>query len=241
MSQGVTNAAIITLTVHAVALLALTQFTAHDSTPDAEEYTEVEIIDPDLLPDLEELMESQVDPIQERLQERIANLRADASKESSSESRSTGLTAAEQAAIDRAVEQELSALEQSEMDRLSAEEKEFDTVGLPDDGNNDRVDTMDDWDKQYEGRVTVRFDLESRSAQHLDVPGYKCKGRADIVVSIVVDSDGDVVSADLVSGAEAHSCFVKAALKSAESSRFLPSSSAPRRQIGTISYAFVAQ
>lgn len=241
MSQDVTNAVIITLTVHAVALLALTQFTTLDSTPNAEYYAEVEIIDPDLLPDIDELMDSQVDPIQERIQERIANLRADASKESSSKSRSTGITAAEQAAIDKAVEKELSALEQSEMDRLSAQEKKFNTVGLPEEGNNERVDTMDDWDKQYEGRVTVRFDLESRSAQHLDVPGYKCKGRADIVVNIVVNSDGDVVSADLVSGAEAHSCFVKAALKSAESSRFLPSSSAPRRQIGTISYAFVAQ
>ena len=127
------------------------------------------------------------------------------------------------------------------MDRLSQEEKEFDTVGLPDDSDNSRVDTMDDWDKQYEGRVTVKFDLENRSAQHLDVPGYQCKGRADIIVSIVVDDDGKIVRADLLSGADPHSCFAEAALKSAESSRFLPSSDAPRRQTGTLTYAFVAQ
>ena len=127
------------------------------------------------------------------------------------------------------------------MDRLSQEEKEFDTVGLPDESYDSRVDTMDDWDKQYEGRVTVKFDLENRSAQHLDVPGYQCRGRADIIVSIVVDDDGKIVSADLVSGADPHSCFAGAALKSAESSRFLPSSDAPRRQAGTLIYAFVAQ
>ena len=37
------------------------------------------------------------------------------------------------------------------MDRLSQEEKEFDTVGLPDEGDDSMVDTMDDWDKQYRG------------------------------------------------------------------------------------------
>jgi len=60
-------------------------------------------------------------------------------------------------------------------------------------------------------------------------------------VSIVVDDDGKIVSAELVSGADPHSCFAEAALKSAESSRFLPSDTAPRRQTGTLKYAFVAQ
>ena len=100
---------------------------------------------------------------------------------------------------------------------------------------------MDDWDKKYEGRVAVEFDLKNRSAQHLDVPGYQCRGRADIVVSIVVDDEGKIVSADLISGADPHSCFAEAAIKSAESSRFLPSSSSPRRQTGTLKYSFVAQ
>lgn len=240
MTQGVQNALIITLSVHAVVLFTLTQITVMDKVPDSDQFTEIELFNPEDVIEQEEF-EVPVDPIQQRINERISNLRSDASKESSTEQRSTGITKAEQEAIDRAVEKELAELESSEMDRLSQEEKEFDTVGLPDESDDSRVDTMDDWDKQYEGRVTVKFDLEHRSAQHLDVPGYQCKGRADIIVSIVVDDDGKIVSADLVSGVDPHSCFAVAALKSAKSSRFFPSSDAPRRQTGTLTYAFVAQ
>ena len=206
MTQGVQNAVIITLAVHAVALFTLTQITVMDEVPASEQFAEIELFNPEYVVEQEEV-EVPVDPIQQRINERISNLASDASKESSSEQRSTGITKAEQEAIDRAVEKELAELESSEMDRLSQEEKEFDTVGLPDESDNSRVDTMDDWDKQYEGRVIVKFDLENRSAQHLDVPGYQCKGRADIIVSIVVDDDGKIVSADLVSGADPHSCF----------------------------------
>ena len=240
MTQGVQNAIIVTLAVHAVVLFTFTQITVSDTTPASEQFAEIELINPEDL--VEPELTQPVDPIQQRIDEQVSNLRSDASKESSSVERSTGISKAEQEAIDKAVERELAELEASEMDRLSADEKEFDTVGLPDDTDDpQRVDTMDDWDKKYEGRVTVEFDLENRSAQHLDVPGYQCRGRADIVVSIVVDGDGEVVSADLVSGAEPHSCFAEAAIKSAESSRFLPSSSSPRRQTGTLKYAFVAQ
>ena len=240
MTQGVQNAVIFTLAVHAVALFTLTQITVMDDVPASEQFAEIELFTPEDVVEQEEV-EVPVDPIQQRINERISNLRSDASKESSSEQRSTGISKAEQEAIARAVEKELAELESSEMYRLSKVEKEFDTVGLPDESDNSRVDTMDDWDNQYEGRVTVKFDLENRSAQHLDVPGYQCKGRADIIVSIVVDDDGKIVSADLVSGADPHSCFAEAALKSAESSRFSPSSDAPRRQTGTLTYAFVAQ
>lgn len=240
MTQGVQNAIIVTLIVHAVVLFTFTQISVFDGTPASEQFAEIELFNQEELVE-PELMQP-VDPIQQRIDEQVSNLRSDASKESSSEQRSTGITKSEQEAIDRAVEHELAELEASEMNRLSAEEKEFDTVGLPDDNkDSDRVDTMDDWDKKYEGRVTVEFDLKNRSAQHLDVPGYQCRGRADIVVSIVVDGDGEVVSVDLMSGANPHSCFAEAALKSAESSRFLPSDSAPRRQTGTLKYAFVAQ
>ena len=240
MSQGVQNAIIVTLAVHAVVLFAFTKISLYDTMPASEQYAEIELFNPEDV--VEKELTQPADPIQQRIDEQVSNLRSDASKESSSDKRSTGISKAEQEAIDRSVENELAELEASEMDRLSADEKEFDTVGLPDDSKgSSRVDTMDDWDKKHEGRVTVEFDLKNRSAQHLDVPGYQCRGRADIVVSIVVDDDGKIVSAELVSGADHHSCFTEAALKSAESSRFLPSNIAPRRQTGTLKYAFVAQ
>ena len=240
MSPGVSKAVIYTLAVHAVALFIVTQVTVSDTTSPSEQFTSIEFFDPSELPELDKSPE---ELFQEKLDERISNLRADASAETSTESRSTGLSASELAALEAEVASDLSDLESSEFERLSSEEIEFETVGVPESGEDSQrdIDTMDDWDKQYEGRVTVRFDLEARSPRHLDVPGYKCQGRADIVVKISVSTSGEVLSAELVSGASEGSCFALAALRSALASEFLPLSSAPRRQEGTLSYAFVAQ
>lgn len=240
MSPGVSKAVIYTLAVHAVALFIVTQVTVSDTTSPSEQFTSIEFFDPSELPELDKSPE---ELFQEKLDERISNLRADASAETSTESRSTGLSAAELAALEAEVASDLSDLESSEFERLSSEEIEFETVGVPESGEDSQrdIDTMDDWDKQYEGRVTVRFDLDARSPRHLDVPGYKCQGRADIVVKISVSASGEVLSAELVSGASEGSCFALAALRSALASEFLPLSSAPRRQEGTLSYAFVAQ
>ena len=240
MSPGVSKAVIYTLAVHAVALFIVTQVTVSDTTSPSEQFTSIEFFDPSELPELDKSPE---ELFQEKLDERISNLRADASAETSTESRSTGLSASELAALEAEVASDLSDLESSEFERLSSEEIEFETVGVPESGEDSQrdIDTMDDWDKQYEGRVTVRFDLDARSPRHLDVPGYKCQGRADIVVNISVSPSGEVLSAELVSGASEGSCFALAALRSALASEFLPLSSAPRRQEGTLSYAFVAQ
>jgi len=233
--QVVQKALIFTLSVHAVALLTLTQFTVREKAPAATIYAELEFFEP--IPTVDE----EIPTFSERLDEKIANLRADASSESSSEARSTGLTAAERAAMEADIASELANLESSELARLAADTKEFDTVGLPSESDDKQVDTLDDWDKQYDGPVTVRFDLKDRSPSHLDVPGYQCRGRADIEVAIVVAPSGKVLSAKVISGATSGSCFALAAIRSAEASRFLPSSTAPRRQSGTLSYAFVAQ
>jgi hypothetical protein len=240
MSPGVSKAVIYTLAVHAVTLFIFTQITVSDTTPLSEQFTSIEFFDPSELPESEKSLE---ELFREKLDERISNLRADASAETSSESRSTGLSAAELAALEAEVASELADLESSEFERLSSEEIDFETVGVPESGEDSQreIDTMDDWDKQYEGRVTVRFDLDARSPRHLDVPGYKCQGRADIVVNISVSASGEVLSAKLISGASDGSCFALAALRSALASEFLPLSSAPRRQEGTLSYAFVAQ
>ena len=239
MSPGVQKAVLYTLAVHAVALFILTQITVSDAPSASDQYADVMFFDPSELPVPDE---SQPSDLQERMNERIANLRADASKASSSESRSTGLTSAEKAKLDAEVEAELKAMEEEEFDRLSSEEKDMETVGMPDAKvDSTQIDTMDDWDKQYEGRVTVRFELDGRAPRHLDVPGYKCQGRADISVTVVVSPSGKVLSAEISSGAAPGSCFALAALNSAQESAFLPLDSAPKRQTGMLHYAFVAQ
>lgn len=239
MTKGVSNALIYTLSAHVVVLFALTRIQVSDEVPASEQYAEIEFVDADLIKKAEEKFEADFQSV---LDEKIANLRANAQSDLSSEARSTGLSAADRAALEAQVAAELADLESSEMDRLSADKKEFDTVGLPDEQDDSRpVDTMDDWDKQYDGRVTVKFDLSDRSPANLDVPGYLCRGRADVIVSITVDRSGKVLSADLTAGAPDGSCFAKAALRSAKASKFIPSPSAPRTQQGTLTYAFIAQ
>ncbi|HIB76438.1 MAG TPA: hypothetical protein EYM86_03775 [Flavobacteriales bacterium] len=245
MGAGVQKAVLYTLAIHAVALFVLTQVTVSDVAPASEQYADVDFYDVAELEELLEREESKSTTFEDRLEERISNLRSDASKESSSEKRSSGITEADLAAMEAEIAAELAALEASELERLSAEEKSFETVGVPELDSStttpSSVDTMDDWDKQYEGRVTVRFDLQDRVPQHLDVPGYQCRGRADIEVSIIVDPSGKVLSAEVISGASPSSCFAQAAIKSALASKFLKSETSPRRQDGTLNYAFVAQ
>ena len=102
MSQGVQNAVIFTLAVHAVVLFAFTQISVSDTTPASEQFAEVELFNPEDV--VEPELTEPLDPIQQRIDEQVSNLRSDASKESSSEQRSTGITKAEQEAIDKAVE-----------------------------------------------------------------------------------------------------------------------------------------
>ncbi|HCC65073.1 MAG TPA: hypothetical protein DEP62_07630, partial [Flavobacteriales bacterium] len=100
--------------------------------------------------------------------------------------------------------------------------------------------TFDAWDAQYDGLVTVRYNLEGRSGRDLDVPGYLCEGAAMVEVDIEVSSSGDVVDASLRQGS-VEDCFGQAALRSAMLAKFSASSDAPRRQRGTLTYVFVAQ
>ena len=77
MTQGVQNALIITLSVHAVALFTLTQITVMDEVPDSDQFTEIELFNPEDVIEQEEF-EVPVDPIQQRINKRISNLRSDA-------------------------------------------------------------------------------------------------------------------------------------------------------------------
>ena len=61
------------------------------------------------------------------------------------------------------VEAELRAMEQAEFERLAADQKDFGLEGVPDDGQNGRVNTLSGWDQRYEGRVIVSYDGEPQA------------------------------------------------------------------------------
>jgi len=95
----------------------------------------------------------------------------------------------------------------------------------------------------YEGSTNIRYKLENRYDTRLYVPVYMCQYGGVVVVNIAVDRDGKVVSAkvDTESSKTSDPCLVKAALAGARATRFNRKSSAPKIQMGSITYQFIEQ
>ena len=92
------------------------------------------------------------------------------------------------------------------------------------------------------GPSVLSWSLDGRNASHLPIPAYRCYGAGEVSVIITVNNRGDVVNAkvdDKVSAAD--DCLRKFAVRAARLSKFSASPSAPARQMGTITYAFIAQ
>ena len=96
--------------------------------------------------------------------------------------------------------------------------------------------------RPYSGPSVLSWSLDGRNASHLPIPAYRCYGAGEVSVIITVNNRGDVVNAkvdDKVSAAD--DCLKKFAVRAARLSKFSASPSAPARQMGTITYAFIAQ
>lgn len=96
--------------------------------------------------------------------------------------------------------------------------------------------------KVYTGPSVLSWMLEGRRASRLPIPAYKCIGAGKVTVLIAVNNQGAVVDAkiDEASSSQDH-CLRSFALQAARLSRFSVSQSAPARQSGSITYAFIAQ
>ena len=96
-------------------------------------------------------------------------------------------------------------------------------------------------DRKVKGRVTVSFSLKNpvRQSVDLSVPAYRCEGGGEVVVAIVVNRAGEVVSARVAEGGD--DCMRESALRAARNSLFNIDNSAPARQTGTITYIFIPQ
>lgn len=99
-------------------------------------------------------------------------------------------------------------------------------------------------DARVKGSVLVSFSLlnPTRYSADLITPGYLCERGGEVVVSITVNRNGNVVSAVVDrSLSDEDNCMHTAALDAARRSRFNVDSSAPERQSGTITYVFMRQ
>jgi hypothetical protein len=95
----------------------------------------------------------------------------------------------------------------------------------------------------YTGPTNIYYSLENRYHLRLPVPVYKCEGSGLVEVSIVVDQRGRVVQAEVNQpGASSdENCLEEAAKNAALRTRFNTDYMAANRQVGTITYHFIAQ
>ena len=95
----------------------------------------------------------------------------------------------------------------------------------------------------YIGPTNIYYSLENRYHLRLPVPVYQCQGAGLIEVKILVDQNGRVVKAEVdPSGTgTGEACLAEAAIRAALRTRFNADNQAAVRQVGTITYHFIAQ
>ena len=107
---------------------------------------------------------------------------------------------------------------------------------------NEREESVKEEARPYSGPSVLAWSLDGRKATHLPIPAYRCYGAGEVTVIITVNNRGDVINAkvdDKISTAD--QCLCTFAVRAARLSKFSASTSAPARQMGTITYAFIAQ
>ena len=96
--------------------------------------------------------------------------------------------------------------------------------------------------KPYSGPSVLSWSLDGRKATRLPIPAYRCYGAGEVTVIITVNNQGNVVNAKVDEKLSAQDgCLRTFAVRAARLSKFNASANAPARQMGTITYAFIAQ
>ena len=94
----------------------------------------------------------------------------------------------------------------------------------------------------YSGPSVLSWSLEGRKASHLPIPAYRCVGAGEVTVIITVNNQGQVIAAKVDEGSSSRDgCLQGFAIRAARLSKFSASATAPSRQMGSITYAFIAQ
>ena len=103
-------------------------------------------------------------------------------------------------------------------------------------------DTKPRKQETYSGPSVLSWSLDGRKATHLPIPAYRCVGAGQVTVIITVNNQGKVIDAKVDNGSSSgDGCLRAFATRAARMSLFNASTTAPARQMGTITYAFIAQ
>jgi hypothetical protein len=90
--------------------------------------------------------------------------------------------------------------------------------------------------------TTVSYFLENRWHSYIYIPTYKCQGGGTVIIDLVINQAGKVISAVIAENKSTRDeCLLEEAYRSATTAQFNVDSKAPTKQLGTITYVFIAQ
>ena len=107
---------------------------------------------------------------------------------------------------------------------------------------NEHPEEKDEKDpEQFKGKTRIEYFLENRKHRYLYRPIYKCQSGGTVVIDIVVNQKGEVVSASVKEANTNEHCVLQTALEASRATTFNTDYNAEARQKGTIKYIFTAQ
>jgi hypothetical protein len=122
---------------------------------------------------------------------------------------------------------------QKEQDENSIEQKQT---------TNENQRDLDTPNVLRKDNTTVSYFLEGRWHSYIYIPTYKCQGGGTVLLDIVIDQSGRVVSALIQENkSTADPCLREEAYRSAVSARFNADPKASSKQLGSMTYVFLAQ
>lgn len=93
----------------------------------------------------------------------------------------------------------------------------------------------------YSGPSVLSWTLDGRSAVNLRIPAYKCEGAGDVSVAITVNEAGSVIDVRIIDAVSSNDiCLRNYATRAARLSKF-SIKTGQKKQIGEITYRFIAQ
>lgn len=95
----------------------------------------------------------------------------------------------------------------------------------------------------WRGATTISYNLKDRTYTYIPTPQYKCEGGGKVVLDIIVNQQGMVVSAEINKAKSqiTETCVARTAVEAARLTVFNEKPGAPARQPGTLTFVFIAQ
>jgi hypothetical protein len=105
----------------------------------------------------------------------------------------------------------------------------------------------EDEEESFTGPTSISYEFldapKDRNKRYFEIPVYRCEGSAEVIIDIIVEQDGSVTEAEVISTKTLFDpgCFKDMAETAALSSEFKSDYTAPEKQRARITYQFVAQ